>query len=54
MQYDTKSKDFKNISEGLIETFKKAGDESVKIEKKGLKINTKEENEYKRYYIKYS
>ena len=43
MQYDTKSKDFKNISEGLIETFKKAGDESVKIEKKGLKINTKED-----------
>ena len=43
MQYDTKSKDFKNISEGLIETFKKAGDESVEIEKKGLKINTKED-----------
>ena len=43
MQYDTKSKDFKNISEGLIETFKKAGDESVKIEKKGLKIKTKED-----------
>ena len=35
MQYDIKSKDFKNISEGLIEAFKKAGDEFIKIEKKG-------------------
>jgi len=35
------SKDLKNIGEGLIETFKKAGDESIKIEKQGLKVRTK-------------
>ena len=38
-----KSEDLKNIAQALIETFKKAGDESVEIEKKGLKINTKED-----------
>ncbi len=43
MQYDIKSKDFKNISEDLIETFKKAGDESIKIEKQGVKVSTKED-----------
>ena len=43
MHYDTKSKDFKNISEGLIETFRKAGHESIEIEKKGLKIKNKED-----------
>ena len=43
MHYDTKSNDFKNISEGLIETFRKAGHESIEIEKKGLKIKNKED-----------
>ncbi len=43
MQYDIKSEDLKNISEGLIETFKIAGEESIEIEKKGLNINTKED-----------
>ena len=41
MQYDMKSKDLKNIAEDLIETFKKAGDESIKIEKQGVKIKIK-------------
>ena len=36
-------KDLKNIAEGLIETFKKAGDESIKIEKQGVKVKTKED-----------
>jgi len=35
--------DLKNIAEGLIETFKNAGDESIKIEKQGVKIKTKED-----------
>ena len=39
MQYDMKSKDLKNIAEDLIETFKKAGDQSIKIQKQGLKIS---------------
>jgi len=43
MQYDIKSKDLKNISEGLIETFRKAGDESIKIEKEGVKVKIKED-----------
>ena len=43
MQYDIKSKDLKNISEGLIETFRKAGDESIKIEKQGVKVSIKED-----------
>ena len=36
-------KDLKNIAEGLIETFKKAGEESIKIEKQGVKVKTKED-----------
>ena len=37
------SKDLKSIAEGLIETFKRAGNESIKIEKQGVKIKTKED-----------
>ena len=35
--------DLKNIAEGLIETFKEAGVESIKIEKQGVKVNIKED-----------
>ena len=38
-----KSEDLKNIAQGLIETFKKAGDESIKIEKEGVKVKIKED-----------
>ncbi len=38
-----KNKDLKNITLGLIETFKKAGEESIKIEKKGVKIKIKDD-----------
>ena len=38
-----KSEDLKNIAKGLIETFKKAGDESIKIEKEGVKVKIKED-----------
>jgi len=38
-----KNEDLKNIAQGLIETFKKAGDESIKIEKEGVKVKTKED-----------
>ena len=31
------SEDLKKITEDLIETFKKAGDQSIKIQKQGLK-----------------
>ena len=41
MQNDIKSDDLKNISEKLIDAFKKAGDESIEIENKGLNINIK-------------
>ena len=37
------NKDLKILAEGLIETFKKAGDESIKIEKQGVKVKTKED-----------
>ena len=37
------SKDLKSIAEGLIETFKRAGNEYIKIEKQGVKIKTKED-----------
>ncbi len=37
------NKDLKSIAEGLIQTFKDAGDESIKIEKQGVKIKTKED-----------
>tara|TARA_X000001036_G_scaffold420015_1_gene440426 strand:- start:578 stop:1357 length:780 start_codon:yes stop_codon:yes gene_type:complete len=37
------NKDLKILSEGLIDTFKKAGDESIKVEKQGVKIKTKED-----------
>ena len=37
------SKDLRSIAEGLIETFKRAGNESIKIEKQGVKIKTKED-----------
>ncbi len=37
------NKDLKSIAEGLIQTFKEAGDESIKIEKQGVKIKTKED-----------
>ena len=37
-----RSEDLKNIAQGLIKTFKKAGDESIKIEKEGVKVKTKE------------
>ena len=37
------SEDLKKITEDLIETFKKAGDQSIKIQKQGLKIETKED-----------
>ena len=37
------SEDLKKITENLIETFKKAGDQSIKIQKQGLKIETKED-----------
>ena len=36
-------KDLKSIAERLIETFQKAGEESIKIEKEGVKIKTKED-----------
>ena len=35
--------DLKIVAEGLIETFKEAGSESIKIEKQGVKIDTKED-----------
>ena len=35
--------DLKIIAEGLIETFKEAGEESIKIEKQGVKVNIKED-----------
>ena len=35
------SKDLKIIAEGLIDTFKEAGNESINIEKQGVKIKTK-------------
>ncbi len=38
-----KSEDLKNIAEGLIETFKKAGNESIEIEKQGVKVKIKED-----------
>ena len=31
------NKDLKGIAEGLIETFKEAGNESIRIEKQGVK-----------------
>ena len=37
------SKDLKSIAEGWLETFKEAGNESIKIEKLGVKIKTKED-----------
>ena len=37
------NKDLKSIAERLIETFQKAGEESIKIEKEGVKIKTKED-----------
>ncbi len=37
------NKDLKSIAEGLIETFKEAGGESIKIEKQGVKVKTKED-----------
>ena len=37
------NKDLKILAEGLIDTFKKAGDESIKVEKQGVKIKTKED-----------
>ena len=37
------SKDLKSIAEGLIETFQKAGKESIEIEKQGVKIKVKED-----------
>ena len=33
--------DLKSIAEGLIKTFKDAGNESIKIEKQGVKVKTK-------------
>ena len=38
------SNDLKNIAENLIETFQKAGDESIKIQKQNLKITIKEDD----------
>ena len=38
-----KIEDCKNIAESLIETFEKAGDESIQIEKQGLKIQIKKD-----------
>ena len=35
--------DLTTVAEGLIETFKMAGDETIKIEKQGVKINIKED-----------
>ena len=35
------NKDLKSIAEGLIKTFKDAGNESIKIEKQGVKVKTK-------------
>ena len=35
--------DLKTVAEGLIETFKMAGNETIKIEKQGVKINIKED-----------
>ena len=35
--------DLKTVAEGLIETFKMAGDETIKIEKQGVKIKIKED-----------
>ena len=37
------SKDLKILAEGLIETFNFAGQESIKLYEKGLKIETKED-----------
>ncbi len=36
-------KDLENIALGLIQTFKEAGKESIKIEKQGVKVNIKED-----------
>ena len=36
--------DFKKITENLIETFEIAGKESIDLQKKGLKIEIKEDN----------
>ncbi len=38
-----RNEDLKIVAEGLIETFKRAGEESIKIEKEGVKIKTKED-----------
>ena len=38
--------DLKSIAERLIETFLKAGEESIKIEKEGVKIKTKEDGSH--------
>ena len=35
------NKDLKGVAEGLIETFKNAGNESIKIEKQGVKVKIK-------------
>ena len=35
------NKDLKGIAEGLIETFKEAGNESIRIEKQGVKVKNK-------------
>ncbi len=37
------SENLKNLAENLIETFQKAGDESIKIQKQNLEIKTKED-----------
>ena len=42
-KFNMNNKDLKNIAENLIETFQKAGDESIKIEKQNLKIKIKED-----------
>ncbi len=38
-----RNEDLKIVAEGLIETFKNAGEESIKIEKNGVKIKIKED-----------
>ena len=42
-KFKMNNKDLKNITENLIETFKKAGEESIEIEKQGIKIKEKED-----------
>ena len=37
------TKDYKNIATNLIETFKIAGEESIRIEKQGVKVSIKED-----------